>query len=50
MQQRLFDAVNKGKYELIPATIEKYRTGGGNEGRRESEAELFKSGSYDANH
>ncbi|MYN18184.1 glycoside hydrolase family protein [Rugamonas sp. FT107W] len=47
---KLFKAVNKGKYELIPATIEKYRTGGGNEGRRSSEAELFKSGSYDASH
>jgi lysozyme len=47
---KLFDAVNKGKYELIPATIKKYRTGGGNEGRREAEAELFKSGVYDASH
>lgn len=47
---KLFDAVNTGKYELIPATIEKYRTGGGNEGRRESEAKLFKSGVYDASH
>ncbi len=47
---KLFDAVNKGKYESIPATIEKYRTGGGNEGRRESEAKLFKSGVYDASH
>ncbi|MBV6321493.1 lysozyme [Duganella violaceipulchra] len=47
---KLFDAVNKGKYELIPATIEKFRTGGGNEARRESEAELFKTGVYDASH
>jgi lysozyme len=47
---KMFDAVNMGKYELIPATIEKYRTGGGNEGRRRSEAELFKSGVYDASH
>jgi lysozyme len=47
---KLFDAVNKGKYELIPPTIEKYRTGGGNEARRASEAELFKSGVYDASH
>ena len=47
---KLFDAVNTGKYELTPATIEKYRTGGGNEARRESEAELFKLGIYDASH
>jgi lysozyme len=47
---KLFNAVNTGKYESIPATIEKYRIGGGNEGRRESEAELFKSGVYDASH
>jgi lysozyme len=47
---KLFDAVNTSKYESIPATIETYRTGGGNEGRRESEAELFKSGVYDASH
>src|SRR5438477_2928267 len=47
---KLFNAVNKGKYESIPETIENYRTGGGNEGRRQSEAELFKSGVYDANH
>lgn len=47
---KLFGAVNTGKYETIPAIIQKYRTGGGNEGRRESEAELFKSGVYDASH
>jgi len=47
---KLFAAVNSGKYESIPATIEKYRTGGGNEGRRSSEAKLFKSGVYDAIH
>lgn len=47
---KLFNAVNKGKYESIPQTIENYRTGGGNESRRCSEAELFKSGVYDANH
>lgn len=47
---KLFSAVNAGKYESIPATIEKYRTGGGNEGRRASEAKLFKSGIYDADH
>ena len=47
---KLFSAVNKGKYESMPQTIEHYRTGGGNENRRYSEAELFKSGVYDANH
>jgi lysozyme len=47
---KLFDAVNTGKYVSIAATIENYRTGGGNEGRRKSEAELFKSGVYDATH
>lgn len=47
---KLFAAVNAGKYESIPATIEKYRTGGGNEGRRAAEAKLFKSGVYDASH
>lgn len=47
---KLYEAVNKGKYESIPTTIEKYRTGGGNEGRRKSEAALFKSGVYDASH
>ena len=47
---KLFDAMNKGTYESIPAKIEKYRTGGGNEARRASEAELFKSGTYDATH
>lgn len=47
---KLFDAVNTGKYEAVPGAIEKYRTGGGNEGRRKSEAKLFKSGVYDASH
>jgi lysozyme len=47
---KLLDAVNSGKYEIIPTTIEKYRTGGGNDGRRASEAKLFKSGVYDASH
>ena len=47
---KLFDAVNAGKYESVPATIEKYRTGGGNEGRRVSEAKLFESGIYNASH
>lgn len=47
---KLADSVNKGKYEAIPAEIRKYRTGGGNEGRRASEAKLFESGVYDASH
>lgn len=47
---KLCDAVNAGKYEVIPATITTYRTGGGNEGRRASEAKLFESGVYDASH
>jgi lysozyme len=47
---KLFSAINAGKYDSIPATIEKYRTGGGNEGRRAAEAKMFKSGVYDASH
>lgn len=47
---KLFASVNAGKYESIPAIIEKYRTGGGNEGRRAAEAKLFGSGIYDAIH
>lgn len=47
---KLFDVVNKGKYELIPAVIRTFRTGSGNGARRESEAQLFKSGVYDASH
>lgn len=47
---KLFDAVNTGQYQIIPATIEKYRTGGGNESRRKSEAALFESGVYNASH
>lgn len=47
---KLIDKVNEGKYEDIPDEIEKYRTGGGNKGRRASEANLFKSGIYDASH
>lgn len=47
---KLCDAVNSGKYGSIPATIKEYRTGGGNEARRASEANLFKSGIYDASH
>ncbi len=42
--------VNKGKYSDIPEFIKTYRTGGGNKKRRESEANLFKSGIYDASH
>lgn len=47
---KLFAAINTGEHESIPATMEKYRTGGGNKGRRVSEAKLFKSGVYDADH
>lgn len=47
---KLAESVNGGKYENIPGEIEKYRTGGGNKGRRASEAKLFKSGDYDASH
>lgn len=47
---KLVEKVNEGKYETIPDAIEKYRTGGGNTGRRASEANLFKSGIYDATH
>jgi lysozyme len=47
---KLSEFVNKGDYTKVPAFIEKYRTGGGNEGRRASEAALFKSGNYDATH
>lgn len=40
--------------DQIPADgskkIKKYRTGGGNKGRRASEASLFESGNYDATH
>lgn len=46
----LFAVVNAGRYESIPAAMEKYRTGGGNEGRRAAEAKLFGSGVYDASH
>lgn len=47
---KLVDKVNEGLYEVIPKEIEKYRTGGGNKGRRASEAKLFETGEYDANH
>lgn len=47
---KLIDKVNEGKYENIPEEIEKYRTGGGNKGRRASEAKLFNKGDYDATH
>jgi lysozyme len=42
--------VNKGKYSTIPAFIQTYRTGGGNENRRRSESQLFERGTYDASH
>jgi lysozyme len=47
---KLGEFVNKGDYTKVPAFIEKFRTGGGNEGRRASEAALFKTGTYDATH
>ncbi len=47
---KLIDSVNTGAYDTIPAMIEKYRTGGGNTKRRKSEANVFKSGVYDATH
>ena len=47
---KLSEFVNKGDYTKVPPFIEKFRTGGGNEGRRASEADLFKSGNYDASH
>lgn len=47
---KLAEFVNKGDYAKVPAFLEKYRTGGGNEGRRASEAALFKNGIYDASH
>lgn len=47
---KLIEKVNQGDYKMVPKEIEKYRTGGGNKGRRASEANLFESGSYDATH
>lgn len=47
---KLIEKVNEGDYKTIPKEIEKYRTGGGNKGRRASEANLFESGNYDATH
>lgn len=47
---KLFEKVNKGDYEAVCEDIKKYRTGGGNKGRRASESNLFKSGGYDATH
>lgn len=46
----LIEKVNEGDYKSVPKKIEKYRTGGGNEGRRISEANLFGNGNYDASH
>lgn len=48
--KKLADFINKGDYAAVPPYIEKYRTGGGNEGRRKSEAKLFRTGEYDAKH
>lgn len=42
--------INSAKYEDIPGFIEKFRAKHGNEGRRTSEANLFKNGVYDASH
>jgi len=47
---KLVESVNKGEYTSIPGLIKHYRTGGGNMRRRNSEASLFKSGTYNANH
>jgi len=47
---KLIDKVNEGNYKSIPKEIEKYRTDGGNKGRRASEASLFESRNYDATH
>lgn len=48
--KKLLEFVNLGRYEVVPGRIEKYRTGGGNEGRRKSEGKLFGTGEYDAKH
>lgn len=48
--KKLATSVNSGEYKKIPAIIEKYRTGGGNEKRRKSESKLFELGVYDATH
>jgi lysozyme len=42
--------VNAGDYSKVPNFVKTYRTGGGNIGRRASEANLFKYGEYDATH
>lgn len=47
---KLLESTNKGNYDAIPAKIQRYRTGGGNEARRQSEATLFQTGVYDASH
>lgn len=47
---KLIEKVNEGDYKSVPKEIEKYRTGGGNKGRRASEASLFEIGNYDATH
>ena len=47
---KLLAEVNKGDYKKIPAFITTFRTGGGNTKRRASEAQVFKSGVYDASH
>jgi lysozyme len=47
---KLAEQVNEGDYKKIPDAIKKYRTRGGNEGRRASEASLFETGVYNATH
>ena len=47
---KLTEFVNGGEYETIPDRIQQYRTGGGNELRRASEAKLFQLGVYNATH
>jgi lysozyme len=47
---KLSETVNMGDYSKVPDVIKKYRTGGGNERRRASEAGIFETGTYDASH
>lgn len=48
--RKLAHFVSAGDYGAVPGCIETYRTGGGNAGRRKSEAKLFRSGEYNASH
>ena len=48
---KLAEQVNEGNFKKIPDAIKKYRTGGGNTGRRKVRGEsVFKTGVYDATH